>query len=343
MKAISKYLYSRLRLLSIIGIVAALSFGCKRSGEINGPQYITAPEGFEVVGNSFMASKASVDFSGGTDSISFHASFSHEVSWIVTLTGQTSGAEMVIEGLSSSIDGSNCVWWTGGHTGTFFFEDGETVTATLSFLGSSLNISDSFVLTAGRDWSTKANLILPNNNGFELNFTGWFEYNAPLNEIVTVPSAVEGTNCVYIFGNGAPDFVTGIGTPPGTFAGVPADPDSVYVNLYVYGTGNPNAFVSYQFKEADKDEADLNYGDATDDAWEARITLDFTGWKLFSFKYSQLTASEAADFGGSGNKVHEPDRIKVIQVGLQTTLSQYAEVYFDYPTITINGPFDPSI
>lgn len=330
-------------LLAILFASAVLNTGCKRAEGIVGPEFVAAPEGFTVVGNSFTASKAAVAF-GSSDSISFHAEFSSKVSWKITLTGQSSGAEMVIEGLGSEIDETSAVWENGGHTGVYFFETGETVTATLSFLGSSIALTDNFVLTSTRNWGSKANLYLPNNNGFETgNFSGWFEYNPPLNEIVTTPAAVEGLNCVYLFGNGAPDFVTGIGSPPGTHPGIPADPDSVYVNLYVYGSNNPNAFVSFQFKEADKDEANNDYADTDDDAWEGRISLNFTGWKLFSFKYSQLTASEAAAFGGSGNKVHEPDRIRVIQVGLQTSSSQYAEVWIDYPTITINGPFVPSI
>lgn len=331
-------------LLLVLLTVLILNAGCKRDEGIVGPEFVAAPSDFSVVGNSFVASKAAVDFSTGTDSISFHAQFSGKVSWKVTLTGQSSGAEMVIEGLDSEIDETNAVWDNGGHTGVFFFEQGETITATLSFLGSSIALTDNFTLTGDRNWSTKADLFIPGQNGFE---TGafvfpWLQYDVPKSSIVSTPNGAEGTNCVRMFGNGAPDFVTGIAYQ-GSLAGIPADPDSVYVNIYVYGSNDPGSFVSFQFKEADKDEPNNTYGEKTDDAWEGRVSLNFTGWKLFSFKYSQLTPSEAADFGGSGNKVQEPDRIRTIQVGLQTSFSSFAECWVDFPTITINGPFDPSI
>ncbi len=81
-----------------------------------------------------------------------------------------------------------------------------------------------------------------------------------------------------------------------------------------------------------------------DDAFVAKITLNHKGWKLFSFKYSSLLPSINAAFGGSGNKIMEPNRVTILNLVLtkKSDPDSPVELYFDHPIFTVGGPFDPS-
>lgn len=82
---------------------------------------------------------------------------------------------------------------------------------------------------------------------------------------------------------------------------------------------------------------------ASDDSWEISIRPDTKGWKLYSFRLSDLNAAIVAGSGGSGNKIKEPTRICRVQLALIASSPRvFSKMIFDYPTITLGGPFDPS-
>ncbi len=82
---------------------------------------------------------------------------------------------------------------------------------------------------------------------------------------------------------------------------------------------------------------------ASDDSWEVSIKPDTKGWKLYSFRFSDLNSSIVAGSGGSGNKIKEPTRICRVQMALIAGSPRtFSKMIFDYPTITLGGPFDPS-
>ncbi|HSZ24380.1 MAG TPA: hypothetical protein VK766_01610, partial [Cytophagaceae bacterium] len=67
------------------------------------------------------------------------------------------------------------------------------------------------------------------------------------------------------------------------------------------------------------------------------------GWQLFSCRYSDLVISPQALYGGSGNHIYEPASILSFELVLIKLVNANSpiEVYVDYPTITIGGPFVP--
>ncbi len=344
MKTILKY--------SIVWIAL---FSCHREKvDFLGPGYIFAPEGFHVT--SFTANSSSVNFT--SSSAVFSAAFTHPVSWILTITGTQSGAVHEIRGISSGLDN---VEWKGTHDQATFFRTGETVTATLSFYGTSLSSSLPITIAAAPNYTTcgtfarygdfeTPSLITPMN--------GWHAFNSP----VPIPNVEQGIDSVavdytgkpvpsvqgkryyYIKGKGNQQvFVSGVQYTGPLTPVLPADPDQVWVNMYIYGTGDANTGVELEYQEADFDGTSPGYQGTDDDAFVAKITLDHKGWKLFSFQYSKLTPSLNADFGGSGNKIHEPDRLRSFDLILlkSSKPDSPVEVYFDYPIITVGGPFKP--
>jgi hypothetical protein len=358
-------------------IVLVVLFACHRD-KVNfvGPAFIAAPEGFGVT-TSLTATPSPVDFSTG-GKVTFNAAFTSAVSWTLTIKGQTSGAVHVIQGISAGL--TNIVW-TGRHDGVFFFMKDETTTATLSFYGTSLTSSVNISITDVYNYTTCPGNVFPRYGDFEstppanapkISSPYWLKFNAAgshqglaghnidgqgKDSLATdrngnpVPP-VQGKNYYYIKGLGTQQvFVDGIQTYTSGFGAspnfktnaLPTNPDDVWINLYLYGTGDPNAQLQLQMDEADFDGATSGYQPAEDDAWRVFVTLNHQGWKLFSIQYSKLAISADPAFGGSGNRIMESNKLRFIEFVLlkATDPNSPVEMYFDYPIITVGGPFVP--
>jgi hypothetical protein len=136
------------------------------------------------------------------------------------------------------------------------------------------------------------------------------------------------------------------------------DPSQIYFNVYLYGNGQRNTIVNLEFHESDATNATngptkkdcggstvgaSGHDPCTDDAWVMAVPIDFTGWRLVSFRYSDFLRSGEAGAGGSGNNQIEPIRVARIQLGVVSTPAfTKADVIFDYPVITYGAPFDPT-
>ncbi len=341
-------------------VLLILLAGCKRDKvDFIGPAYISAPSGFEVM--SFTSSLSSVDFT--VDSVFLNATFSHEVTWKLTITGKKSGA---VEEISGTSKGFSNLKWNGCHTGVYFFKTDENAIATLSFFGTDLKPSLNINILAERDFSTYGQFPFfgdfENEAGIQQNSI-WYAFSNPITPIPNVKQGVDsiaidyngnlvptvqGKNYYFIKGKGdQPAFVSGIRYDKAQKLISPvltATPDNIWVNVYIYGTGDANASVEIEYQEAHMNGPVPVYDQEIDDAFVAYVTLSHKGWKLFSFKYSDLTPSLNAKFGGSGNKIHEPQLLKAFDLILvkKSNPDSPVELYFDYPIITVGGPFNPS-
>ncbi len=329
-------------------IILVLLLSCKRAKEpFLGPSYISAPSDFSVT--SFTGTPNPVNFL--TNSVAFNATFSNSVSWTLTITGQTSGAFHKLKGISN---GFTDLVWTGNHDGVVFFRKGENAVATLSFFGTSYTSSISIAITQVPDYTTCGTFALYGDFESPVNvtFPNWAKFNVSEQGVDSmavdfngniVPS-VQGKNYFYIRGLGTQQvFVDGIQYIGSITPVLPSDPTTVWVNMFIYGTGNPNTAVELEYQESDIDGTSNGYSGTDDDAFVAKIDVNHVGWKLFSFQYSKLVPSLNADFGGSGNKIHEPNRLRSFDLILLKKSNPDApvEVYFDYPIITVGGPFKP--
>lgn len=342
-------------------ILLTILFACRRENVDHiGPGFISPPEGFAIT--SFTASTATVNFTTGT--VVFDATFTHSVSWILTIKGEKSGAVKEYRGVADNLTG---ITWTGAHDEVFFFRNGEKATATLSFYGSTLTESRTVQITTVPNFRTCG--VFPLYGEFENPArikTPWWQifedtisnprdiidYNmdsVALDRNGDVVPSVQGKTYFYLKGLGKQSsFVNGIQyvtliNPNIGPAVLPADADNVWVNIYLYGSGDPNCMVQLEYQEGDFDGTSAGYSGTDDDAFVAEITLDHKGWKLFSFRYSSLVPSVNALFGGSGNKMHEPDKLKMFDLILlkKSDANSPVEVFFDYPIFTVGGPFKP--
>lgn len=333
--------------LLLVGVFS----GCKKPEEFVGKEFIEAPSDLAVL--SFDGPSVPVDFT--KDSVGLTGELSHRVSWYVTFTGLESGAVKSFEGLSQSIDPSQFKWG-GEHDPTKsikFFKKGEPVLVEISFLKSNLVSRDT--ITIGETKIFNGDVLF---EGFDQksynNFPVYLTFGENAKEgfkgtpITEFDKVVQGEGSWMLSGadNDNTYFIGGTRSMKADgnseyFEFKSLNPDSVYFNMYIYGDGNITTRVALAV--AEDDDLDKTYEDATDDVWEYPFKLNWTGWKLVSFRYSDFAVSASAAYGGSGNKKRQLDRVKRITLNLLSDPPGNPASYIvDFPIITYGGPFDPS-
>jgi len=122
---------------------------------------------------------------------------------------------------------------------------------------------------------------------------------------------------------------------------MPTDPSQLWLNIYIYGTGDVTSQFHWNIEE--DDNGDHVHYDASEDVYTYDFTTYHTGWKLFSVPYSDFVTAASPKNGGKGNHIQQPRQITAF--GLQVLSSppgQTCKVIFDYPTITLGRPYNPN-
>ncbi len=345
--------------------MALMLFSCEDPEGFTGSDVVPVGSGFKVGQFSLENGRGdqvqgSIDING-EDGLAVNASFSDTVTALVEFRGITSGAKKSLSKTTIQLDASNLLW-SGAHDGVVYFQKGEQVEVKLSFYGTKEAFRDTVTLTDVYDFKTdKTGLLEDASFDFTFNNNGYGSWWSNIGQTVSGPfpspeskqyALLKGSansNSTWVGGAdyGARD---GVYIASGNGSALPSDPSRVWFNVYVYGIGDdtPSNF-SIQFLEAE--ETGKNQP-GQDDGVLLTIPTTHKGWKLFSYKYSDLPFATYVEYdgngnpiggGGNGNKLHEPHQIDLISFGLES-LEQGgdAQVYFDFPIFTIDGPFDPS-
>ncbi len=168
--------------------------------------------------------------------------------------------------------------------------------------------------------------------------------NYYIGRLATQPIAVKAitaskTNYSYVLYNNQLNLIKAMNA---------ASADQVYINLFIYGTGDGSK-LNLTVKE--DDDKNSTYEDKKDEQYQAQITLSFTGWKLFSFNYASASFQYQAPPIGLGcnnivntpgqfsNRVKEPANIIQVQWSLVARdQGGPGQFIIDYPSITLGGP-----
>lgn len=359
MKTFSKLLTDSLLVIFIMGI-AILNLSCKRSSdgkEFLGEKVVPAKDGFHVLMDQFTATPASVNFA--TTPVALSAAFSDEVTWTLTLRGVQSGAVKKITKTSALLNET----WDGGSSNVFFFRTGEKAIAELSFMGTDLVLKDTVAISTPKvyDGKTFDGIKMTVIDDFDyVNRVAMTQVEKDLNDAEVVMSL--DTNVKVQELNGY--YMSGIDVSKNGWCGGVShtnmmaiklknkcpqvtDPEQLYVNLYIYGTGQPNTAVRIRLYEVDDDvnfnNAGYVYQRGSNDAWEVTINVNWTGWKCISKNYGTFTVSKEPTAGGSGNKVKQPHRITGVDLALLSLPDAGASpsVYVDYLVFSEGGVFIP--
>jgi hypothetical protein len=269
---------------------------------------------------------------GAPETIYMTDTFSHEVTWFVEFTGTVSGAKKTFTGTSSYIN-ANMVTWDGGSDLTSRFFVKETMAYKLSFLGTSIQYTGTFIISNGalalKVYSTK---VLP--DGRVITYTKIDDFDAVAPSIRTSYSdAADGTGAARFFvtdteqregffsyymkatdnnGNGYCGGSSGELLTELQNSTLETDASKVFFNVYIYGYGRPNSSLFLQAFENDfavPPTFPLPRNVATNDMWYSIIQVDWVGWKLVSIPYSSFKPANNPLSGGGGNRIREPHKL----------------------------------
>lgn len=265
----------------------------------NGPFTITQPFAINLAPVNF---GVPVYFTGG---------FNKFKGWTITITGNTSGAKKTITGSSKTLTSVNAKW-DGSSDTVFFFRAAETCQAVISFADTSLIQTISFAIAYPKthpgylinDFEEAAfGSYLTSNNG---TFFDAPDQATSTIDLYTFSPAPQGDKVLRFDCNDVnASYYTG-GVYHNSVAsnyGISAiSSDSLYLNLYIYGYANGNASLSLEIGESDGDR------------WTpTQISINWTGWKLVSLKYSQMS-----NHNSTGNLTREPNKINSVNMSMNS-------------------------
>lgn len=359
--------------LLLVLIISTLFFSCSRDEEVSGPKYATASGNLSIIDDKFRVLidtdtsivdfvAESVEFSNpddksAKDTVFFFAKMSEEVSWSIAIKGNSSGALKTLVGTSNSID---FPYWTGESDNIYFFRKGESVTATLSFVGSDVSKEYSFIVQETKSYP---DMILigdfekgADGRGLVIGTAddpdGWFQYFdvegddeeisyglGPNEIVVKQPSkqsipveAVQGEHYFQLRGDDNPTkagsfFIGGMGHTPVSY-GIGSDVllEDIFMNLYLNSNGNTTTkFV-------------IELGGINGDLFTKEMLIDWTGWRQISIRLSDFVQSQVGD-NGIGKLL--PEQLKSLKFAIHSagTSGNVAEVNIDFVTLTFGSPF----
>jgi hypothetical protein len=264
----------------------------------------------------------------------FTAQFSNIKSWVVTITGNTSGAVKEITGSSKSLTLNNTIW--DGSSDTCFFFGAETCQAILSFPDTVLTETISFSISVPKthpgylinDFEEPAlGTYLGSNNG---TFFDTPDQATSTIDLFTFSPAPQGSKVLRFDCNdvNANYYSGGIyHNSVATTYGIPSmSSDSLYLNLFIYGYAGGNASISLQVSESDGD------------SWTpAQINVNWTGWKLISLKFSTMS-----NYNGTGNLTRETNKINSVNMSMNSVPAGLnCKALVDYLIFTKNKVLHP--
>jgi hypothetical protein len=274
-------------------------------------------------------------------------------------------AELTIKGTTSNAKWSKVftaesgqVTWKGAFEGLQFFT-AETCEATLQLFGGE---SKTITFTIESLSTYEDENTIPFET--EVDFSSW-DLSNELANVINAEDAPEGSEVIQLQGASTESstYITYAlhraggseeQDQAGDFYPLPNNPQEVWFNVLVKGTGHADDLMVVEFKESDQGALQDDYynecaknwhtslNDDGTDGVQRIIPLNFTDWKWISFRYSDTDFSTVECYGGSGNKIREPHRIRATSINLESfRRGVEVELLFDKPIFTIGRPFDP--
>jgi hypothetical protein len=308
------------------------------------------------------ASNTNPDFSTN-GSIFFNAAFQNDASWVLTLTGNISGAVKKFKGVGKIIDASNSFWNGSSETPISF--SAEPVIVRLTFPSASAPTPQQITINIIGIKNLNAQGVIVSD--FSTKHSGWtsdWPYSEPYNGVGNIPiyngsfilpalSLPDGNNILFMAGKpwqGIPvspyvDFLTIKDTTAdvnyGKYFPLYPDPTQVYLNFELYNTYNPampidsvnNPYAWVQFNV-------LEEGGITR-TFEIK-NPDWTGWKLFSIRYDKFISTNTI--------FPQPNRVKQVQIVLLSTFNptdqvglkkNFVSIGIDHLIFTNGKPYKP--
>lgn len=314
----------------------------------------------------------------GSRYVYFDNSFSHEVSWFLTLTGSLSGAVKKFSGTGSKLTMNEFVW-DGGSDGVPFFMRDDSVHYSLTFLGSTISYAGALhIQDRASAVPYSGSRYIYNINGDTLQqyyFIDNFDGSPGIQTSYSDAADGNGKAVFYVVDKQGVDdksvdghlsyYMKGTDNNGNNYCGGASgealaelngwsketDPGKVFINAYVYGYANRHgSSILFQLYENDFAENPVSgpssypVRDKTkNDMWYTIVQVNWVGWKLVSVPYSSFKPANDPMSGGNGNRIQEPHKLAGFGIELESypTPGLTAEIGLDQVSLTTNKAFQP--
>ena len=289
--------------------------------EFEGPSISNIYGEFELIEPLKLTNK-NPSFSSN-EQVGFHCVFNKPVEWKITIMGLSTGASKEITGFSNMID-SNMIFWNGGPSQVPFFSQ-EVCAIELTFENESDTLRDSVSIVSEK---TYENGIWVENFEDGLPTNGLVYYTPDgggMTFSVANDNALLGSSYFRMGGRVNWDWALGSIDLPIDITNVSQASDDLYINIGILSdlqdlhTGQfINILISEETDTPFNDNPNNNASDlfeATMEVYKMKVPVDWEGWQLKSFRYSDFEAVSPNNQNINFNM--NPNDIRAIRITCQ--------------------------
>ena len=309
----------KIKLILFLGLVCFLH-SCTKI-EFEGPSIATIYGDFELIEPLKITNKTP-SFSSN-EQVGFHCEFNKPVQWKITILGLNTSASRVITGFSNLID-SNMIVWNGGPSQVPFFSE-EDCAIELTFENETDTLRDTITIVSAKTFNNgiwfedfedgipSEGLVYYNTDGGGMTFS------------VANDDALLGSSYFKMGGRVNWDWNLGVLDLPLNITNVSQNSDDLYINIGILSdlqdlhTGQfINILISEETGTPFNDNPNNNTSDLfepTMEVYKMKVPVDWDGWQMKSFKYSDFEPVSPNNQGINFNM--NPSDIRAIRISCQ--------------------------
>jgi hypothetical protein len=319
----------------IISFFVLLFFfnGCTKD-DVEGP-LITDLYGTFSITDSFLLVNKTPDFSSG-DIVKFYCGFNKTIDWKITITGLQSNSVKEISGFSSSIDSNNVMW--SGTTSQLPFFNIENCAVELTFMNESDTLRDTLNIVGTNSYEDGI-LVADFENGLPPDaLVSWTSNIGFRTFDISNDDPLLGNAYFKMGGKVNWDWPIGKLDLKLNLSSVTVPAEEFYINIGILSDSidiHTGQFINIMISEStlpfNDDLTPNQVGqqladifDASDEVYKMKVPVDWHGWRILSFPYSEFEELSPGAAGIIFNK--NPNNISGIRIACQACPSSGANV-----------------
>ena len=319
----------------IISFFVLLFFfnGCTKD-DVEGP-LITDLYGTFSITDSFLLVNKTPDFSSG-DIVKFYCGFNKTIDWKITITGLQSNSVKEISGFSSSIDSNNVMW--SGTTSQLPFFNIENCAVELTFMNESDTLRDTLNIVGTNSYEDGI-LVADFENGLPPDaLVSWTSNIGFRTFDISNDDPLLGNAYFKMGGKVNWDWPIGKLDLKLNLSSVTVPAEEFYINIGILSDSidiHTGQFINIMISESTlpfNDDLTPNQSgqqladifDASDEVYKMKVPVDWHGWRILSFPYSEFEELSPGAAGIIFNK--NPNNISGIRIACQACPSSGANV-----------------
>ena len=319
----------------IISFFVLLFFfnGCTKD-DVEGP-LITDLYGTFSITDAFLLVNKTPDFSSG-DIVKFYCGFNKTIDWKITITGLQSNSVKEISGFSSSIDSNNVMW--SGTTSQLPFFNIENCAVELTFMNESDTLRDTLNIVGTNSYEDGI-LVADFENGLPPDaLVSWTSNIGFRTFDISNDDPLLGNAYFKMGGKVNWDWPIGKLDLKLSLSSVTVPAEEFYINIGILSDSidiHSGQFINIMISES---TLPFNYDltpnqvgqqladifDASDEVYKMKVPVDWHGWRILSFPYSEFEELSPGAAGIIFNK--NPNNISGIRIACQACPSSGANV-----------------